>query len=134
MTLMGVFSRFLLVALFATGGCAAAGGIDEPRQEVIKDRAAWEKFWREHNLKQLVEGALPQIDFSKELLVVAAMGQKRTGGYAIEIVKAEVTGNRLRIHVKHTTPAPGSMNIQALTAPFHIVAIPRTDATPEFVK
>jgi hypothetical protein len=146
----GMFSVILLAMLFTTVGCAttaqngpvpvrtiakgAMSGMTAPRQEVIKDRAGWEELWREHNLNRRTGERLPEIDFGREMLIVAAMGQQRTGGYSIEITKAEIEGNRLRIHVKRTTPAPGSMNLQALTAPFHIVAVPRTDAKPDFVK
>jgi hypothetical protein len=62
------------------------------------------------------------------------MGTKRTGGYTIKIVRVEPTGKSLKVFVKQSSPPPGSLSIQALTAPFHFVAVPRSDLKPEFVE
>ncbi|HEX8491641.1 MAG TPA: protease complex subunit PrcB family protein [Pyrinomonadaceae bacterium] len=66
---------------------------------------------------------LPQTDadfFKKNIVVAAFLGQRRTGGYGVEIALAE--NNRLR--VSSTSPPAGSMTTQALTAPFKVVSIP----------
>ncbi|HYO91186.1 MAG TPA: protease complex subunit PrcB family protein, partial [Pyrinomonadaceae bacterium] len=73
-------------------------------------------------LRELVDN-LPQVsaDFFKKNIVVAAfLGQRRTGGYGVEITLAE--NNRLR--VSSTSPPAGSMTTQALTAPFKVISIP----------
>ena len=109
-------------------------GIQKAKQEVIKDRAAWEKLWTEHNKSTKSASRAPDVDFSKEMVIVVTMGTKRTGGYSVEIVSAEPAGEKLKVSVKQTSPAPGAMTIQALTAPFHFVAVPRSDLEPEFVE
>jgi hypothetical protein len=111
-------------------------GIREAKQDVIKDRAAWEKLWAEHNVNTLSAAPLPEVDFSKELVVVAALGTKRTGGYSVEIVRAERKARKIKISVAQRSPPPGALTIQALTAPFHFVAIPRPrgDADVEFIE
>ena len=68
------------------------------------------------------------------MVIVVTMGTKRTGGYSIEIVGAGPAGKKLKVSVKQTSPAPGAMTIQALTAPFHFVAVPRNELEPEFVE
>jgi hypothetical protein len=111
----------------------AFSGITQARQEVIKDQAAWSKLWRQHNRKAQPAGKVPEIDFAKEMVLVVTMGQQRTGGYAIEIVKVESAKGRLRISVNHQSPPPGAMVIQVLTAPFHMVAVAKSELKPEFV-
>lgn len=73
-------------------------------------------------LRELVDG-LPQVDadfFKKNIVVAAFLGQRRTGGYGVEMMLAE--NNRLR--VSSTSPPAGSMTTQALTAPFKVVSVP----------
>jgi len=109
-------------------------GVKEARQEVIKEAAQWEKLWKQHGLSANSAQKIPAVDFSKEMVIVATMGVKRTGGYAIEIAGAEVSGQSLKISVKQSSPPPGALTIQALTAPFHFVAAPKSDLKPEFVE
>ena len=80
--------------------------------------------WRVAN--ELVESA--------DAVVVATMGTRRTGGYSIEIRNVAPTDKTLRISLKQTSPPPDAITVQALTAPFHFVAVPKSDLKPEFVE
>jgi hypothetical protein len=111
----------------------ALSGIHEPTQEVIKDKAAFEKLWAKHNTRHLGETPVPEVDFSKEIVVFVAMGRKNTGGYNIHIIKVEPVGGKLRISVQRKTPPPGGIAVQVITAPFEFVAVPKSDLPPEFV-
>jgi hypothetical protein len=111
----------------------AFSGIREVKQEVIKNAEAWEKLWKQHTTAAGGADNIPAVDFSKEMVVAVTMGSKRTGGYAIEIVAAEAQDKALKISVKKSSPPPDAMTIQALTAPFHFVAVPKSDLKPEFV-
>ena len=115
-------------------GKGGFSGIKEARQEVIKDKAAWEKLWTEHTTTTRNAAPAPEVDFAKEMVIVTTMGTKRTGGYSVEIVSAEPANKKIRITVRQTSPPPGAMAIQALTAPFHFVAVPRSDLTADFVE
>ena len=123
--------RSLLIRSLAKG---ALSGIKEAKQEVIRDAAAWERFRKQHSISEQSAERIPPVDFSKEMIVAATMGTKRTGGYTIEIVRVEPTEKSLKIFVKRTSPPPGALTIQALTAPFHFVAVSRSDLKPEFVQ
>jgi hypothetical protein len=107
-------------------------GIQEARQEVIKDEAAWEKTWAKHLAAAKGSTNRPAVDFSKEMVIIATFGQQHTGGYAIEISQVEAVGDKLKVSITRTTPPPGSMALQSLTAPFHVVAVSRNDLKPEF--
>jgi hypothetical protein len=112
----------------------AFSGIREMKQEVVKSADAWEKLWKQHSTAAGSSDKIPAVDFSKEMVVVAMMGTKRSGGYTIEIVDVEARDKTLKISVKKTSPPPDAMTIQALTAPFHFVAVPKSDLKPEFVE
>jgi hypothetical protein len=111
----------------------ALSGIRDAKREVIRDAGHWEKLWKEHAVSAGARAKIPAVDFSKEMVIVATMGGKRTGGYSIEIARIEPAHKELKILVRESAPPPGAMTIQALTAPFHIVAVPRSDLKPEFV-
>src|SRR5690349_2251334 len=112
----------------------AFSGVRDARQEVIRDAATWEKFWEQHSVSAGSAAKIPAVDFAKEMVIAVTMGMKRTGGYRIEIARVEPAGKSLKIFVKQTSPPPGALTIQALTAPFHFVAVPKSDLKPEFVE
>jgi hypothetical protein len=118
---------------FRTLAKGAFGGIQEPTLQVIKDKAAWEKLWAKHAAGLKTVEKPPEIDFSKEMVILVAMGRQNTGGYRIQITRVEPIGGKLHISVLKTTPPPGGMSIQVLTAPFEMVAVPKSDLPPEFV-
>jgi hypothetical protein len=142
------FAALLLTLLsLATAGAADGGaskirslakgafsGIQDPRQEVLRDQKKWEELWKAHAVRSNPAPRLPEVDFTKEMVIAATMGRQRTGGYTIEITGVETTDTELKISIKRTTPPPGTMAIQALTAPFHFVAVPRSDLKPVFVE
>jgi hypothetical protein len=118
---------------FHTIARGAFSGITQPTEQVIKDKAAWEALWAKHAAGAQPAEKLPQIDFPKEMVIFVAMGRKNTGGYKIQITKVEPVGDKLRISVLRSSPPPGAMAIQALTAPFDIVAVAKSDLKPEFI-
>jgi hypothetical protein len=112
----------------------AFSGITDVRQEVIRDKEAFAKVWDELQARSRPRPSLPEIDFAREMLVLVTLGQRRTGGFSIEVVNVEVRQDRLRVGVRRQNPAPGAMVIEVLTSPFHLVAVPKSDLRPEFVE
>jgi hypothetical protein len=115
-------------------GKGAFSGIQQAREEVIRTREEWARNWSLHAAGGKASERIPEVDFSKEVVILATLGRQRTGGHAITVVKAEELGGKLRVSIARTKPKPGSMALQALTAPFHFVAVPRSDCPPEFVE
>lgn len=121
----------LPIRSLAKGGFS---GIMEPSEKVIKDQEEWNKLWAAHTAGRRTDENRPSIDFTNEMVIAVTMGRQRSGGYSVEIVKAEPSGEKLKIYVARNTPRPGSMSIQALTAPFHMVAVPKSSLQPEFIE
>jgi PrcB C-terminal len=67
------------------------------------------------------------------MVVALFMGERPTGGFAIEVTRIERTDSGLSVHYRTTRPDPAAMQPQALTQPFHLIALPRSDDPVTFV-
>lgn len=97
---------------------------------VIRDADAWQEFWREAMDQR--DSNPPEIDFSRHMVVAAAMGRRPTGGYSIDIERAYRDDEGLTLVVRETSPGPNCILTQALTAPIVAVAVPSDDAPVNF--
>lgn len=98
-------------------------GISESRRLVIRDANTWGRFWSE-----LGVGERPAIDFSRNLVVAVAAGQRSSGGYEIAVRRVSQANGDLTIEVEETTPGPNCMTTSALTQPVDVVALPSVGA------
>ncbi len=69
----------------------------------------------------------PEIDFDKEMIIVAFQGEFPTGGYDIEITKIVENKNNIEVFVKEVSPGRSCMVTMAFTAPYHIVKVQKSD-------
>lgn len=90
------------------------------RTQVIRDTATLAQFWE----RARVRDPLPAVDFSQRMVIIAALGERRTGGYRIDIEKVLATDTGVRVQIQASTPGEACMVTQALTQPFHIVSVP----------
>ena len=108
---------------FKTIARGVRSGVREPSQVAIRSQSEWQKLWRQHTSPSAAPVPLPAVDFDKEIVAAAFLGEKPTGGYGVEISAAEVTDSSLTIFVKETSPSPGAILTQGFNQPFHIVRI-----------
>jgi hypothetical protein len=99
-------------------------GIKGARQLVIRDAATWSQFWSE-----LGAGVQPEVDFSRDLVIAVASGERSSGGHDIEVQKVTRTGGELRIEVLRTAPGKDCMATAALTQPVDVVMVPAAGVT-----
>ena len=144
-----IFSGLILVAACGGTNAGAAGGLvgapaspptarsydacgfKTAERTVIRSEAAWREAWAK--LNESPPTAAPAVDFSRDMLLLAALGQRNTGGYAVQIASANVTNGVLRVEVVETRPGIGCMTTQALTCPVAVARVPRHDGAVEFV-
>ena len=107
-------------------------GIQTATQLVVTNSNQWEKLWKEHSAQRLPAEPAPEINFEKETVLFVAAGRKRSGGHRIEIAEVQQTKGETEVIVKTHTPKPGGIQLQALTAPFHAVAIPKIHGKVKF--
>ena len=104
---------FLAVLAFLGGGRASSA-------EVPFERVAGPEMAGFRQRVTGIRGAKPSVQIEKRgdrAAVVAALGEKRTGGYEIEIHKIELRGKTLLVTARITEPARDAFVTQALTYP-----------------
>ena len=98
-------------------------GFSEAAQTIVRTQAEWNALWRKHSSIETNPSQAPAVDFGKEIVVGVFLGQKPTGGYAVEIVSVERNDGTLTVSFREKVPPPGAILTQAFTQPFHIVRI-----------
>ena len=93
-------------------------GIGEARRLIIRDANAWAEFWSELGI-----GGRPEVDFTHNVVVAVAAGQRPSGGYEIRIDQVRQVNGELRVEVVETTPGPNCATSGALTQPADVIVI-----------
>lgn len=109
-------------------------GIPDKRRLYIDNADAWATLWAEVTQPYTPPPPVPTIDFANEAVIVAAMGTRSTGGYAIVIEGVYEADNTLYVEVREISPGSNCATTQALTAPVHAVRAPRRGFTVRFVE
>lgn len=130
-------TRFLTLTILLAAAPVAAqsgwtvksgdvSGITENRTAVVTEPGAWKKLWAQHTRGMEKAPSLPQVDFKKEVVVAAFLGQRRTGGHRIE-VEARPTANlsELWVAFHEVKPIKPKMVITMMTRPFVFKKLPR---------
>ena len=107
--------------------------IREPRRLLIRDAETWAALWA-----QMVNAATPAeppyVDFAKEDVLVAAMGEQRAGGYAISIASVEPGEHATRVITTSLVPGPDCDRSDVITAPLDAVRIRKLTGAIEFTE
>jgi hypothetical protein len=78
---------------------------------------------------------LPEIDFSKEAIVVAALGQRGSGGYSVIFESASANGaGGINVVVRSISPGSNCGTTAALTQPADVARIPAGYTSIQFVE
>lgn len=106
----------------------AHSGVTNRTAVLIADPETWNTHWAKHASVVVPVPGAPPVDFSQNSIVAVYMGEQRTGGYSLEITSVQLTDGKLLVTVRQGRPAPGAITTQALTQPYHMVAIPKVPA------
>jgi PrcB C-terminal len=94
-------------------------GIGESRRMVIRDANSFAQAWSE-----LGAGDRPDVDFTQNVVVLVALGQRPTGGYEIGVSRVAQADGQLSIEVVETAPGPNCVTAGAETQPVDVVIVP----------
>ena len=126
-----VFVRVLQGLLaFTTVGQGTIGQIVEPREAVVRTDEAWELLWSENS----PQTTRPAVDFSHSLVAGVFLGSRPTAGFTVEVVRVRRQGDVAVVEYVEHLPERGALTAQVLTAPFHLVSLPRDVGTVRFTK
>jgi hypothetical protein len=98
--------------------------VEDAKQVLVRTEGEWAALWRQHS----PDRPLPMVDFSKEMVVGVFMGSRPNGGYSTAVTTTTAGNGALIIKYTETVPPRGAITAQVLTFPFHLVAIPKSDA------
>ncbi len=130
---IGLLSGCASTIPFKTIDQGAHSGIEKPDAVVVRSQEEWRQLWQRHMAPQSPTPALPVIDFGSKMVIGVFLGQKPTGGYAIQVKSIERrpnTGPGVRVDVRK--PQPSTMVTQAFTAPFHLISLERLNDPIKF--
>jgi hypothetical protein len=66
------------------------------------------------------------------IVIAVFMGTRMSGGYSVKITGVE-QNDKVTVKVKESSPPPDAMVTMALTSPYHVVVVPKSDKPVEFV-
>ena len=107
-------------------------GLRDSVRQVITDGESLALVWAQAHEGRGEVPAVPSVDFTTEMVIVAALGTRNSGGYPITIDSVVASGTALHVYVRKTSPGPTCGTTGALTEPASIVAVPRSTASVVF--
>ena len=109
-------------------------GLRQSVRTVIGNDADWQAVWRMYAARLGGPPPAPAIDFTRYEVLVAALGERTSGGYDISISRIASTSDHLYVELVSTRPSSACGVTAALTEPVDIVRIPRAHAPVMFIE
>jgi len=100
------------------------------RQVTVRTAAEWKALWKDHAPTE----KLPDVDFTKNMVVGIFLGTKPSTGHEVTIVGVRVEEKDLVVEYSLTQPGRGTMAAQILTQPYHLVSLPKQAGNVRFVQ
>jgi hypothetical protein len=113
-------------------------GINVERTEVIRDAAAWEQLWKQHQARVTPGAPPPIVDFSKNMVVAVFNGERAHTGFTMAITKVYKSGAKLFVEYDSKGPLPSQAKISnyaaVITSLAQMIVLPRSDEPASFIK
>ena len=100
------------------------GGSGVEKTEVINDAVSFAKIWNEYVNMYSGTTEIPNVDFTKKMVVTKHFQSQNSGGTTYDIQSVQQTGNKTDISFK--TTAPEGMSTMAITSPIMILVVNKT--------
>jgi hypothetical protein len=113
---------------------ASFSGMNAPARLVIRDADSWQAAWTQINGGSSA-APLPSINFSREMVILAAMGTQGSSGPDILITGAsQADAGGAVIAIRLTSVGVGCASLTILTQPVDLARMPRRDGEVTFVE
>ncbi len=109
-------------------------GIMDRRRTVIAEQAGWDAWWDEITTHVMPKPPAPTIDFTTRMVIAAAMGEQRGGGYSIDVLEVSEASDDLYVVVQESIPGVQCITHDAITSPAVAVSVPRSAGRVLFVE
>jgi hypothetical protein len=94
----------------------------ELSSRMIRTQAEWSAFW-----KSTGRAAPQALDETREAAVLITLGERPTGGFKPQVISATENGGKYVIVYSEGKPSPDSFVTQALTYPWVIAIVPKSE-------
>jgi hypothetical protein len=108
-------------------------GLTERERIVVRDASTWAALWPRILGSHRPMPPVPSVDFAREMVVVASMGTRSSGGYTIAIDSVFVARDTLRVVVREQSPGPRCGTTAALTMPVALARLERSELPVSFI-
>ncbi len=115
-------------------GFAQYSGIADSQRVVIRDAVAWRQYWTVIHRPFIPAPAMPEVDFNREMVVLAALGARPSGGFLIRIDSVTPDSARLVVQVTRIVPGRGCALPAVVTQPVDLVRVPTTPLPVTFAE
>lgn len=102
---------------------ALVGGPQEPARSVVRDEQSWLEFWGALTAVLSPAPEPPTVDFTRDMVIIAAMGRRSTAGYAVSVEGVYTSDGALYVDVLERSPGVGCLSAQVITAPVTAVRV-----------
>ena len=108
-------------------------GIPQRRGEIVLTEDRWQEVWAEIHAGSGTPGMpAPTIDFSTEMVILAAMGDEPDSCWKIQITDARSEVVKISVSVAETRPPLSCACPAVVIQPVHVVRAPREELPGEF--
>ncbi|WP_309892526.1 hypothetical protein [Archangium sp.] len=116
--------------------CKQHSQFQQRERVVIRDAEAWASLWQQLWSLGSYKPALPAVDFTRELVVVAMMGARPSPGYFILIPEVVVRDGGLDVTVQEIEPAHSGVCGGGAVATHAVAAmrVPRIEGEVRFIE
>jgi hypothetical protein len=98
-------------------------GFSQSDRFVVRDQVHWARVWDTAFAAQTPVPPPPAVDFTKDMVVVAALGSRPTGGYGIAIKGVAPEPDGAEVLVATTAPGDDCVTTHANTQPVVMVRV-----------
>lgn len=127
------FEGFHQVAIAHPGGSMRYGGMGMQQHLVIRDAKAWATVWQQIAGTGEPRPDVPVVDFTRDVVIVAALGWRPSSGYSIDITEVRVGGGDAVVFLEERDPGQSCVVLAVETAPVAFAIVPSFPGLAMFV-
>ena len=131
-TILSTFKLTDVNLSFVTIAKGQYGGQTPTQQTIITDQSQLKKLWAEINSQRSSTLSLPEIDFSK-YMVIAVVGGGGGGGDSIEITRINELNNIIEVTVKEKSAGKGCAVPAVITNSYHLIKLQKPTKEVTFI-
>jgi len=107
-------------------------GFGARRRLVVRDQATWDSVWTRFSGSVQPVPEPPAVDFATQMVVVASMGQRSSGGFVIAIEAVSENDQGILVRVRESSPGRNCLVTAALTSPATLRIVPASTKPVSF--